>query len=108
VGRVKDILQELMKEMEISENIRLKIVPMKKKIASLSLATNVLRFNRNVVKFLNDEEIRYILIHELIHLKIRDVNHGSLFLRELSKYYNPRETYHLEIEIIRKLSKLTS
>jgi len=101
--RVKEILNELMIEMEIDETIKLRIVPMKKKVASLSFKTRVLRLNRKAVEVLNDEEIRYILIHELIHFKTKDVNHGSSFLRELEKHYSLEEAYNFEIEIIRKL-----
>ncbi len=101
--RVKEILNELMREMEIDETIKLRIVPMKQKVASLSFKTRVLRLNRKAVEVLNDEEIRYILIHELIHFKTKDVNHGSSFLCELEKHYSLEEAYNFEIEIIRKL-----
>jgi len=101
--RVKETLHELMKEMEINETIKLKIIPMKQKIASLSFKTRVLRLNRKAVEALNDEEIRYILTHELIHFKIKDINHGSSFLCELKKYYSSEDTYNFEIEIIKKL-----
>ena len=101
--RLNKILDELMEEMEINETIKLKIIPMKQKIASLSFKTKILRLNRKVMEVLNDEEIRYILTHELIHFKIRSINHGSLFLRELEKHYNPKEALTLEVKIIEKL-----
>jgi len=101
--RIKEILNELMIEMEIDETIKLRIVPMKQKVASLSFKTRILRLNRKAVKVLNDEEIRYILIHELIHFKTKDVNHGSLFLYELEKYYSFKEAYNFEIKVIAKL-----
>jgi len=101
--RVKKILHELIEEMEISETIKIKIVPMQQKIASLSFKTRVLRLNRKAAEVLSNEEIRYILVHELIHLKIKDVNHGSLFLHEIEKYYSFEEAYNFEIEVIKKL-----
>ena len=101
--RVKKILHELMEEMKINEGIKLKIVPMKQKIASLSLKTKTLRLNEKAVNVLSDEEIRYILIHELIHLKIKDASHGSSFLHELRKHYSPEDGYNLEIKIIKKM-----
>jgi predicted metal-dependent hydrolase len=101
--RLKKILHELMEEMKINETIKLKITPMKQKVASLSFKTKILRLNRKAVEVLNDEEIRYILTHELIHFKIKDVNHGSLFLHELEKYYSFEEAYNFEIEVIGKL-----
>lgn len=101
--RIKKILDELMKEMEINEAIKLKIIPMKQKVASLSFKTKILRLSRKAIEVLNDEEIRYILTHELIHFKIRSANHGTLFLHELEKYYNPKESFILEVKIIKKL-----
>jgi len=101
--RVKKILNELIKEMDIDKTIKLIIVPMRQKVASLSFKTKLLRLNHKAVKVLNSEEIRYILIHELIHFKVKDINHGSLFLRELEKHYTLEEAYNFEIEIIKKL-----
>ena len=101
--RVKKLLNELMKEIEIDETIKLRIVPMNQKVASLSFKTRVLRLNRKAVEVLNGEEIRYILTHELIHFKIKDINHGSSFLCELEKHYSLEEAYNFEVEIIGKL-----
>lgn len=99
--KLKSILKELMQEMGIEENISLKIVPMKQKIASFSFNTKILRLNQKAVEILSDEELKYILSHELIHLKIKDVNHGFLFMEELKKYYTIEEVHNIEIKIIK-------
>ena len=101
--RIKETLHELINEMGISETVHLRITSMKQKIASLSLKTKTLRLNEKAVNVLSDEEIRYILIHELIHLKIKDASHGSSFLHELRKHYSPEDGYNLEIKIIKKM-----
>jgi len=101
--KLKKILDELVKEMEIKEAIRLRVIPMKHKVASLSFKTKILRLNREVIKILDDEEIRYILIHELVHLKVGSINHGSLFLRELEKHYSRKEVLAFEVRIVKKL-----
>ncbi len=98
--KLKGLLKELMQKMGIKENVRLKIVPMKQKIASLSFNTKTLRLNQKAVEILEDEELKYILSHELIHLKIRDINHGPLFMEELKKYYSDEEARRLEFRII--------
>jgi len=87
----------------LAKEVKLKIVPMKRKIASLSIDKGVLRLNQNVVEKLDEKELRYILLHELIHLKVNDVNHGSLFMKELEKYLEFEKTREIEIEIIKKL-----
>jgi len=100
--KLKTLLKELMEEMGIKENIQLRLAPMKQKIASLSFRSKVLRLNKKVAAYLNDEELKYVFSHELIHFKIRDVNHGFLFLEELQKYYTVEERDRLETGIIKK------
>ncbi|RLI82490.1 hypothetical protein DRP04_03865 [Archaeoglobales archaeon] len=101
--KLKNLLIELKNEIGVDKEVKLKIVPMKEKIASLSIDTRILRLNRNVVEKLDEEELRYILLHELIHLKVNDVNHGLLFMKELEKYLEFEKTREIEIEIIKKL-----
>ncbi len=101
--RIKNLLTEIKKEIGVDKEVKLKIVPMKGKIASLSIDKGVLRLNQNVVEKLDEKELRYILLHELIHLKVNDVNHGSLFMKELEKYIEFEKTREIEIEIIKKL-----
>ncbi len=101
--KLKNLLTEIKKEIGVDKEVKLKIVPMKEKIASLSIDTRILRLNRNVVEKLDEEELRYILLHELIHLKVNDVNHGLLFMKELEKYLEFEKTREIEIEIIKKL-----
>lgn len=93
-------LKELMYELGIEEEVKLKVVPMKQKIASLSLKTKILRLNQKAVEILSDKELRYILLHELIHLKTKNVVHGYLFFEELKKYYSNDEIENLETNII--------
>lgn len=100
---IKELLENLKKEMGIEEDIKLRVVPMKQKIASLSLDKKVLRLNKEVVEKLSEDEIRYVLLHELVHLKVKDVNHGSLFLEELEKYLDLDKTWEIEVEMVKKL-----
>lgn len=98
--RVKILLREVKEEIGVKEDVKLRIIPMKYKIASLSLEKKVLRLNKNVVEKLDDEEI---LLHELVHLKVKDVNHGSLFFGEIEKYFQPERIREIELRIIDKL-----
>lgn len=71
--------------------------------AELSIDTRILRLNRNVVEKLDEDELMYILLHELIHLKVNDVNHGSSFMKELGNTSNLEKIREIEIRIIKKL-----
>ena len=71
--------------------------------AELSIDTRTLRLNRNVVEKLDEDELMYILLHGLIHLKVNDVNHGSSFMKELGKHFKLEKIREIEIRIIKKL-----
>ena len=96
------LFRSMVKEFGLDE-VKIRIVPMKRKIASLSFKTRTLRLNRNVVEILDEEQLRFIISHELIHLRIKDVNHGSLFLEELRKHYSKEEAEQIELKIIKTL-----
>lgn len=97
------ILKEVKEELGLNGKIRLRRVPMKRKIASFSFKTNTLRLNRNLLELLTEKEIRYIIRHELVHLKVRDLNHGSLFIEEMKKFYSEKEIEEIEEGVIKKL-----
>ena len=101
--KLNKLLQEIYRKMNIHEEVNLKIVPMKQKLASLSFRTKILRLNSNLLDILNEKEIEFILIHELVHLKIKDINHGSLFINELKNYTNLDDAKNIELKIIEKL-----
>jgi len=96
------LFRSMVKEFGLDE-VKIRIVPMKRKTASLSFKTRTLRLNRNVVEILDEEQLRLIISHELIHLKIKDINHGSLFLEELRKHYSKEEAEGIELKIIKTL-----
>ncbi|RLG16081.1 hypothetical protein DRN63_04615, partial [Nanoarchaeota archaeon] len=48
----------------IVDSVRLRLVPMKRKIASVSLRTNTIRLNKSLIHFLDQESIEYLIIHE--------------------------------------------
>ena len=72
------------------ENYRIIYKFYKSKWGSCS-AKNVLSFNA-LISMAPDEIIEYILIHELVHLKIK--NHGRVFWREVEKYDLEYKTHH--------------
>uniref|UniRef100_A0A7C3RN33 M48 family peptidase n=1 Tax=Archaeoglobus fulgidus TaxID=2234 RepID=A0A7C3RN33_ARCFL len=41
--------------------------------------------------------------HELVHLKVKDLNHGSLFLKEMKKFYSEKEIEEIERSIMEKV-----
>jgi predicted metal-dependent hydrolase len=81
-------------------NIKIKIKPLKRKIASISLTNKTIYINKNILPYLSDEEIRFILAHELLHLKYGKY-HINEFEEELLFLFPNKET--LLINLINKL-----
>lgn len=69
----------------VAEKIKeIHLRPMKKKIASCSTKGR-LTFEPSILKK-NEQEIDYIVVHELLHL--RYPNHGKMFKKVLAIYLN--------------------
>lgn len=100
---IKDIVNEILISLNINESINIEIKPMKQKIASFSFKTKTLRLNKYVVENFDEELLHYIILHELIHFKIKSINHGIKFENELRNYFSKNECDEIELKIIQKL-----
>ncbi len=103
---MKEILNELKKELNISEKIRLEIKPMKTKAASFSFKTNTIRINKNLIKNLDLESIKYLILHELIHYKTQSKYHNDNFYKQLYKKISKIKAQELDKKIITALFEL--
>ncbi len=77
---------------------RLRFQSMKNKWASCSIDNKILTLDKRVFE-LSPECVRYILIHELLHLKIP--RHNRLFRVMLGVYFPEWEDVHQKIISIR-------
>jgi predicted metal-dependent hydrolase len=92
--KVQDILEKLKDKLSINERIDIKIRPMKRKIASISLRRREIRINSHLLPDLSDEELNYIIAHELLHLK-HGIYHICEFEEELVAISSPQVRYRL-------------
>jgi len=83
---IKDLLLDAKEKLKINEEIKLSIKPMKKKVASISLINKNLLINKNFLENATSEEIKYVIFHELLHLKY-GIFHTQKFKSELKKYF---------------------
>ena len=97
--RLKKLLDETIRAVKINDNIRVMLYPMKHKVASISLKTGVIRLNKDYVFRLDDSALKYILIHELIHYKMKSLSHNKAFYEELRKYYPDKVRKFVEKQI---------
>ncbi len=100
--RVKTLLEHAKQILGIKDNVRLVLYPMKYKVASTSLKNKTIRLNKNLLELLEEDELYYILVHELIHIKHSTLNHGEEFYETLNKLFSPEEADEIENRIAKK------
>ncbi|MFN4046688.1 MAG: SprT-like domain-containing protein, partial [Acidilobaceae archaeon] len=86
---LKDIVNKIKTDLNISEEIKIELKPMKTKAASISLRRNIIRINKNILPHLDQESIKYLILHELIHYKLKNRYHNSDFYRQLYEKMDP-------------------
>ena len=100
---LNEILDNIMNELNLTDkNIRIKIKPLKRKIASISLKNKTIYINKNILPYLDNEEIKFILTHELLHLKYGKY-HINEFEEELLFLFPNKEI--ILMNLINKLQK---
>ena len=83
---IKKIVDELSYHIGIKRRLFVRIVSFRSKVASVSFVNGTLRLNRDFVRLSNTSLLRYIIIHELIHIKLGHHYHNDEFYREIKKY----------------------
>ena len=102
--RIEKLLREAMKLIGIEDDgLRVVLYPMKRKIASISFKTKTIRLNKTIVQNLDDEALKYILVHELIHYKTKSIQHDTRFWEELRKLYSEKKVFEIENKIINSI-----
>jgi len=101
--RVRSLLEQAKQALGIRDSIKLVLYPMKYKVALVSLQTKIIRLNKNLIGLFTDDELYYILLHELIHIKLATLNHGEEFYKLLYTLYPPEKSEELENRIVKKL-----
>jgi len=105
-NQLKEILNQLKKELGIQELIKLELKPMKTKAASISLRKSTIRINKNIIPNLDTECIKYLLLHELIHYKLKSTYHNGEFHKQLANEIDENKAKQLERKILTTLLQL--
>jgi len=96
---LKRLLEEAKSITGVDGNVRILLYPMKHKLASISLKTRTIRLNKHIALKLSEETLRYVIVHELIHLKLKTVSHSLAFHKELEKIYPASVRERIERDI---------
>lgn len=82
--KLEEIVRELKSKIGIEEDVGIKLKKFKLKLASVSLSKKVIYINAELIEKLDEKEIRYIIAHELLHIK-HGVFHTTKFQQELTR-----------------------
>jgi predicted metal-dependent hydrolase len=66
---LKKLLKEVSEKLNLKGEYKIKVKPFKRKIASISHKTGTVYINKTCLEILTEEEIKFVIAHELLHLK---------------------------------------
>jgi len=101
-GLVEEILKKYKEALGINDEVRVKIKKYKTRSAFINLKTKTIFINENLLE-LGEEVLRYLILHELIHLKLNSKCHDGEFNRTLYNYIPPEKAIEIRGLIINKL-----
>lgn len=101
-GLVEEILKKYKEALGINDEVRVKIKKYKTRSAFINLKTKTIFINENLLE-LGEEVLRYLILHELIHLKLNSKYHDGEFNRILYSYIPPEKVSELRGLIVGKM-----
>lgn len=104
--QLKEILDHAKEDLSISEKIKIELKPMKTKAASISLKRKTIRINKSILPNLDQECIKYLILHELAHYKLKSKYHNGDFYKKLHEKVNDIKAKELERKILISLLEL--
>ena len=103
--KLAEILEECKKLVGYEGVVKVKLKHYKVKAATVNLKRKTIYINPHMLE-LGEEVVRYLLVHELLHLKLNTLNHGSEFYRILTAIISEDEVEVYRKVIIEKLLEL--
>jgi predicted metal-dependent hydrolase len=99
---VEKILAEYKPQLGINGEVKVKLRNYKARSAFCNLRTNTIYLNTALLD-LGEEVARYLLLHELIHIKQGNRYHNDEFYKLLNKYIPPGKVETIQEQIIGEL-----
>lgn len=101
-SNIKRILEEYKNKLGIEGEVKVRLRNYKSKSAFVDLKTKTIYINKNLVD-LGEEVVEYLILHELIHLKLRTKLHTADFYSELYNFISPERLVELRSQVNRKI-----
>ena len=104
---IMGILEELKAILGIADRVKLELRPLKTKAASVSLRRKVIRLSKHLLPKLDKVSLRYLIFHELVHLKLRTIHHTRDFYRLVYSVFDEETVKRSEEKILASLIELS-
>jgi len=82
---VKTILEEIKAVVGIYGEVKIEIKPYKTRGASIDLRRRILTINSHLLD-LGEDVVKYLVLHELVHLKLQTRHHNAEFQALMNRY----------------------
>jgi len=86
----------------VKEDVKIKIRRYKTKTAFVDLRSKIIYMNRDLLD-LGEDVIEYLLLHELLHIKLREKHHTAQFYAILHFFIPEEKVNEIKEKIIKKL-----
>jgi len=67
--KLKQLLREVSEMLNFRRDVKVRVKPLKGKVASISHRSRTIYLNKKCLQVLTEEKIKFVLAHELLHLK---------------------------------------
>ena len=102
---IKKIAEQYAKLLNYNRKIHVRLKPYKTKAASANLSKSIITINKHLANA--EEEItKYLVLHELIHLKLGTTTHNRAFNKVLRNFFNKEDIERIRDKIINTLLQL--
>ncbi|ASI99430.1 M48 metallopeptidase family protein [Thermococcus celer] len=101
-----ELLERAKNLLDCQRPVKVKVRPLKTSIARVSFRYGTITLDPSVLE-LGDEEVLYVLVHELAHLKAGTTYHSSAFWMEVKRAFPEKKARELEDNIMVKLQGRT-
>jgi len=101
-GMLEELLERAKELLECRRPVKVKVKPLKTSVARVSFKYGTITIDPSVLE-LEEEEILYVLVHELAHLKAETTYHSSAFWKEMERVFPEEKAKELEDRVMMKL-----
>jgi predicted metal-dependent hydrolase len=102
---IKEILRKYKLRLGINEEVKVKVRNYKTRAAFCNIKTKTIYINKNLLD-LDDDILEYLILHELLHIKLNSKYHTDDFCKMLHEFIPLDKIMHIGTKIREKLLQL--